>query len=222
MSSGIEVKICGVTNVADARFAAALGADFVGLVMAESRRRVEPRVAREVVLSLPLPTRPVLLFRDQPPALVVERVAETGVDLIQLHGDEDVDYVAALAGALPRVGIIRAWELRTADSGAALREHVRRLAASAVRLFRVILDAPKDAGPTADERFRELEGEWPEGFPPLWRAGGLTPENVAAALKDARYVGVDVARGVEAAPGRKDPEKLRRFIEAARGAPARR
>ncbi len=220
MERCVQVKICGITNVDDALAASEAGADFVGLILAESARAVSPSVARQVLDRLGEQTRGVLLYRDQPLAHVVDTAGRLGGHCIQLHGSEQPDFIGSLHAALPEVEIIRAWELRAVHSVEALLEHVTAASQCGVSLYRILVDAPK-RGPQPDaDVFRLVAEAWSDDLPGLWRAGGLTPETVAAALCEPRYVGVDVARGVELQPGRKDDELVRRFIRAAKSRPA--
>ena len=220
MEHCVQVKICGITNVDDAIAAAESGADFVGLILAESDRAVAPSVARQVLDRLGERTRGVLLFRDQPLAHVVDTAGRLGGRCIQLHGSESPDFIASLHAALPEVDIIRAWELRAAHSVDALLEHLAAVSQHGVSLYRIIVDVPKRGPRPDDDVFRLVAEVWSDELPGLWRAGGLTPETVAAALCQPRYVGVDVARGVESRPGRKDDDLVRRFIRAAKNRPA--
>jgi phosphoribosylanthranilate isomerase len=225
----MQVKICGITNISDALAAARLGADFIGLVLADSPRRLEPHLARKIAAQLPLTTQPVLLVRDLSEDAVEQRVRRTGVPCVQLHGYGDAAYVRRLAERLPDVRIIRAWELcatalqsgpQTADR-TELAAFVEQLGGPAAPLYAVILDAAKGAAPPASEVFAAAARAWRPDWPRLWRAGGLTPDTVKAALGEADYAGLDVARGVELRPGVKDAGLVRRFIEAAKRWPGR-
>ena len=212
----MQVKICGITSVADAVAASESGADFVGLILAESDRSVTLPVARQVLDRLGERTCGVLLFRDQPLPQVVDTAGRLAGRYVQLHGSEQPEFIASLHAALPEVEIIRAWELRAAQSVDALLAHVEAVSQLGVGLYRIIVDAPK-RGPQPDADVFRLAGEaWTDELPGLWRAGGLTPETVAGALYESGYVGVDVARGVESQPGRKDERLVRQFIRAAK------
>ncbi|MCG3126134.1 MAG: N-(5'-phosphoribosyl)anthranilate isomerase [Phycisphaerae bacterium] len=212
----MEIKICGITRPRDAALAAELGVDHIGMIFAPSARRIDLSAARAIVAGLPPTTRPVLVFRDAPVDEVVAAVDAVGVAHVQLHGDESVDALAALAAALPAVRIIKAWEVRSAESGAALRRYVDDLASRSVRLHRVILDLPKSGSAPPAGAFAQIARAWPASYPGLWRAGGLDDANVSEALREACYAGVDVARGVEHSAGVKDEGRLRRLVEAVR------
>ncbi len=201
----VTVKICGLTSPGDARAAVAAGAEFVGFVFdPASRRFVGPSPAwiRDVVGAAR-----VGVFRN----LGAEAVARTrevaGLDLVQLHGDEPPEMCAALGG---RARVIKA----VAVSGVVDWVRVARYAAVA----RVLFDTASGAGGGTGRQFDwgVLDGA-PEGLA-FWLAGGLDPENVAAAVERVRPAGVDVASGVEAAAGGKDAARMRAFVAAVRGA----
>jgi phosphoribosylanthranilate isomerase len=200
----VKVKICGVTRPEDALAAVRLGADALGFnFWPRSKRYLPPAEARAIVRSLPPFVTAVGLFVDATVDEVRRAVDASGVVLAQLHGDETPEL--CLAMPLP---VLKA--IRVADASA-----LAQLASYEVRGF--ILDAPSEgyggSGKVLDwslvaEVAREM---------PIVLAGGLTPENVAEAVRTVRPWAVDVASGVESAPGVKDEEKMRRFIEAAKG-----
>jgi len=205
--SRLLVKICGITSVDDARAAVDAGADAIGLnFYPRSLRYVPPAKAAEIVRSLP-PKRPlrVGVFVNAAPAEVAALDAALGLDVIQLHGDEDPEYVARIG---PKA--MKALRVTGPESLAALRRY---------KCQAFLLDGPASgayggAGRGFDWSLaRQAKGTWR-----LLIAGGLTPANVAAAVAAARPHGVDVASGVELAPGRKEPELMRAFVAAARAA----
>lgn len=212
----MQVKICGITSVEDGLAASEAGADFIGLIMAETPRRAAPNVAREILDRLPEQTKGALLFRDQPHDEIVACVRKLGANFVQLHGRESPEFMVELKTALPEVRFIRAWPLASQESVAALLDHIRCAARFGVDIYRVIVDQPKSGPPTGESIFKLAAGAWSDDLPGLWRAGGLTPQNVEEALREPRYVGADVARGVEVSPGRKDREAMREFIQAAK------
>jgi len=209
-----RVKICGVTRPQWGREAADAGADAVGLVFAESPRRVTPEQAADIVAALPPWVSPVGVFVDAAPDVLVRVAAETGLTTVQLHGDEPPD---ALLG-LGRLKVIKAFGL----GYAADVEAARRWKAEAERLGRVpdayLVDARVAGGPKGGSG---RPADWGlaarmigEGFRPLILAGGLGPENVAEAVAAVRPWGVDGSSGLETAPGLKSPERIRAFVEA--------
>jgi phosphoribosylanthranilate isomerase len=195
------LKICGLTNEADAVHAAAAGATALGVVFAPaSPRCVSPDRARDIVEAVPTGVPVVGVFVDTPLEEIVSVVAHTGIRIVQLHGDEPESYAAVLKVPLLRAaGVdarLDAWPTATllldAVAGTARGGTGRRVdwtrATAIARSRRTVL------------------------------AGGLTPDNVAEAIAIVQPFGVDVSSGVEAAPGRKDPDKVSRFLDNARKA----
>ena len=200
--SRVRVKICGITRLEDALLAASFGADALGFnLWPGSKRHVDPDAARAIVDRLPPFVTPVGVFVDQPPTTVLALAAQAGVQVVQLHGDESWEDVNGYP--IPAVKAVRL----------AGPESLRDLHRYRVRGF--LLDAPSPgfggSGTTCDWG---LARQVAERFPVVL-AGGLTPENVGEAIRAVRPWAVDVASGVESAPGVKDPDKLRRFIESA-------
>ena len=196
------VKICGITTPDDALLAAGLGADALGLnFVASSTRLITTRVAIDIVRRLPPEVLTVGVFRNERPDRVVKIANEVGLRVVQLHGSETPDEVAWIAERVPNV--IRALP-------AANLAHYDLDACGPARLM---IDAPE---PGRGEVFdwERLAADPPERQFIL--AGGLRPDNVVGAIELLRPWGVDVASGVEARPGIKDPVKMQRFIAAAR------
>jgi phosphoribosylanthranilate isomerase len=197
------VKICGTTSEEDALLAVAMGADALGFIFAPSPRQIHPSKVGDIVKRLPPEILTVGVFRDEHPERVVEIVNQAGLKAAQLHGQESP---AQSQWVRERVRTtIKAFPAGSRAVGRA-REYGADL---------VMLDAPNPgSGQVFDWRLVD-------GVPPgskLLLAGGLTPENVAEAIAQARPWGVDVVTGVEAEPGRKDPRKLRAFVAAAKSA----
>ena len=199
----MKVKICGITNEADALLAAGLGANAVGFVFAPSPRQVSPRVVQQIVDRLPREVLTVGVFRDEAPARVVEIVNRIGLGAAQLHGHESTEQSRWVAARVPLT--IRAFPAghpgigRIDDYGASL----------------VMIDA---ASPGSGEVFDWRLAEGVVDPARLFVSGGLDADNVGDAIAHLRPFGVDVSSGVEAEPGRKDPHKLRAFVVAARQA----
>lgn len=194
------VKICGVTNEEDALLAVAMGADAVGFVLAPSTRQVAIGAARDIARRLPPEVITVGVFRDALPQRVVDVVYQAGLRAAQLHGHESPEDVAFVAAKVPLV--IKAF---AAGSGAIAD-------AGDYRADAILVDAPAPGpGRVFDWRLAE---RIPTGTRMIL-GGGLDPDNVAEAIGRIRPWGVDVATGVESA-GRKDPRKVRAFIQAAR------
>lgn len=203
------VKVCGITSVEDGVAAAEAGADAVGFVFwPRSPRRVDPATARRIGEALPPSVVRVGVFVDAP-AEEIARVAEdAGLDVVQLHGMESPEDLAAL----PR----RAWKALRVGPGFAPAEVARYAQrAAAILLDTRVEGAPGGTGRTFEWRLAR-EARERAGF--LILAGGLTAENVAQAIAAAAPDGVDVSSGVESSPGRKDAARLRAFLDAARRA----
>lgn len=197
------VKICGVTSEEDALLAVAMGADAVGFVFAPSPRLISPTVAGDIAKRLPREILTVGVFRDDAPQRVVEIVNGMGLKAAQLHGRETAEQVQWVRERIPFV-------IKSFVAGDKALSMARTLGADVL-----LIDAPSPgSGQVYDWK---LAAEAPDGCKVLL-AGGLTPENVAEAIAQAQPWGVDVSTGVESAPGRKDPRKLRAFIAAAKDA----
>lgn len=196
------VKICGVTNEDDALLAVAMGADAVGFVFAPSPRQIAPQKVRDIVRLLPPDIMTVGVFRDDHPSRVVDMVRASGVRAAQLHGHETPGDVTAV---LKHVRIvIKSVVAGTVDATRAHHFGTRM----------ILVDAPAPgSGRVFDWR---LAAEVPDGLD-IILAGGLTPENVAAGIRQVHPWGVDVSSGVERSAGRKDPLLVKRFIENAKG-----
>ncbi len=198
------VKICGITTAPDALQALGAGADAVGLILTESPRRIDPSTAAEIVNALPPDALSVAVFRRETPERIIEAVRATGVRGAQVHGASPAE-LRALRSALPFLV-----EAVPGGDGAA-----GRLDESEADLVLVDSAAP---GSGRGFDWSVLEGASRRR---LVLAGGLTPENVGRAVGSVRPFGVDVASGVEAAPGRKDHHRVRLFIARAHEAAAR-
>jgi len=200
MADRVRVKICGITTVADALAAVAAGADAVGLnFYPGSVRYVPPETAAAIAAQVPAGVCTVGVFvnaaRDE-----VERIAAlVGLRALQFHGDEEPQACAGWSRTTIKA-------LRVRDRGAAA-------VAQGYAVDFVLADAyvEGELGGTGQAVAFELL----EGFDRrrLILAGGLTPDTVGAAVRAVRPFAVDVASGVESAPGQKDPEKMRRFID---------
>lgn len=203
------IKICGITTARDAEVAADAGADAVGVNFWSGSKRFvgDERAARAVIAAVPRGVLKVGVFVNAAPAEVAATALRFGLDRIQLHGDEPP---GAFAGVVERARLVRAVRVRDEASFA---EEARWDAA--VFLYDAFVEGYGGRGTI---------GPWPliaaRARRPFWLAGGLRPDNVAAAIRASRPDGVDVASGVETAPGRKDPALVHAFVAAARAAAA--
>jgi phosphoribosylanthranilate isomerase len=224
-----SIKICGITNTNDALVAAEADADAVGLNFYEkSPRHVSVSQAREIVWSLGSRMRiRAGVFVNRSADSIQEIVTQVGLSAIQLHGDESPELVAQIAGTkcppdfCQPARIIRARRMGT-QGVAEITSDLDACCAAGIRLDAVLLDAATPGryggtGTTVSWSGLADHRRWLQNVP-LILAGGLTPENVAEAIRIVRPHGVDVASGVESSPGKKDHAKVRDFVVAAREA----
>jgi len=209
-----KVKICGLKTEAALEAALAGGADFVGLVFfPPSPRNVTPAVAKALAVRARGRAKIVALMVDPDDALVTEVVASVAPDLIQLHGYETPTRVAEVR-ARWGISVMKAVPVETAEDAHAARQFSP---AADLILFdaRAPADSARPGGNGAPFDWRTLLGVT-EGIP-FVLSGGLTPDNVAEAIRLTGATTVDVSSGVESSPGEKDPELIRRFLRAAKG-----
>jgi phosphoribosylanthranilate isomerase len=223
-ASSMWIKICGNTNLDDAQVAASLGADAVGFVFAPSERQVTAAQVAQITPHLPERVERVGVF----PALGAEEIVaaadEAGLNTVQLHGGVNLELVQRLHERLDgRVRLIQTvhWEVGGDGAGKNLASQLREISADGI-VDRVLVDskvasAMGGTGVRFDwEAAREVLSQAGGGVK-LIVAGGLRAENVGEALRTLKPWGVDVASGVEEAPGRKSREKMMEFIRVARG-----
>lgn len=209
--SRVRVKICGLTNQRDAEESIALGADALGFnTWPGSKRYLDLAQARHWVRRLPPFVGKVALLVNAP-LEEARRVGELpGIDVLQLHGDEDAAYCAQLAAW--EIPFIKALRIRATEDVADLE----RFATD-----HLLVDAHVEGlfGGTGVRVDLALAALIQERYPQfaLLLAGGLRPENVADAVRQVRPYAVDVSSGVESSPGVKDFDRVRAFIEAAHG-----
>lgn len=218
MSYHVRVKICGVTTELDARQAALLGADAIGLnFYKNSPRYIGPSAAQVVLRELPPLVSAAGIFVDAPMRLVFELLAVLPrISTIQWHGKE-----RELSDCFP-YHLIAAFPVRDKTSLLAIQRYLDACRGVGRMPSALLLDghAPGQHGGTGQTAPWRLLESFRPGVP-IILAGGLTADNVAEAIRLVRPYGVDVASGVESAPGRKDAEKMRRFLATAREAAAR-
>jgi phosphoribosylanthranilate isomerase len=198
-----RVKICGLTNPADARAAAAAGADFLGFVFAPSPRRIAPEQAAEFWEDLPRGVPKVAVFRDQTLEEVERVISLVRPDYLQFHGLERPGFCRIFGKP-----VIRALPARVPADLAIASAFVE-----AAEIF--LVDLPKGEGGALAAEVARAAVLLPR---PTLLAGGLHPGNVRAFVEEFQPFGVDVARGVESAPGVKDHGLLREFIRAVKTA----
>lgn len=205
MTMRTRVKVCGLTRVEDAALAVSLGADALGFILwPSSPRATTPEAVRAITRELPaLPVR-VGVFVNASPTEVARAVEIAGLDVAQLHGDERVEDYRDLA---PRV--IKSVHLTSDESVAA----AEALPSAVVPLVDAV-DVVRRGG-TGEKADWTLAARL-AAKRPILLAGGLTPENVAAAVRGVRPWGVDVSSGIEDRPGIKNADRMRAFFRSVR------
>jgi phosphoribosylanthranilate isomerase len=203
----VKVKICGITSVGDAEAAVEAGADAVGLMFCPgSPRRISLETAQAIERSLPPFIIRAGVFADPAPEDVFSAMRQCALNLLQFHGHETPEFCGQFG-----VMTMKAFRIRDAQS---------LLEIPGYRTDAFLLDsyAPGMAGGSGETFNWELAVEAGKFGKPIFLAGGLTPRNVADAVRMVRPFGVDVSSGVEQSPGKKDPEKMRAFVAAVRSA----
>ena len=200
----MRVKICGITNLQDALLATSLGANALGFIFyPKSPRAVTPDAARQIIAQLPPLVLTVGVFVNEDAPLVLEVAEMVRLDWLQLHGEEPPEYCRYL-----NRNVLKAIRVRDRESLAQLQPYQ-----GLVRAFLLDTYTSGQHGGTGQSFDWTLARE-AQAYGPVVLAGGLRPDNVAAAIKAASPAAVDVASGVEAAPGKKDLQKLRDFFHA--------
>ena len=205
MSAPVRVKVCGITNLDDALAAVDAGAAALGFnFYSRSPRHIAPQSAADIIVKLPALVRTVGVFVNETRERITAIAKDVGLNTLQFHGDEDADSC-------------RGW---TQEVIKAIRVHDRQAAleAQTYAVDFILADAYVEGefGGTGQRIATELLADFDRSR--LILAGGLTPDNVAQAVQAVRPFGVDVASGVESAPGKKDWNLLRRFITHAHAA----
>jgi len=201
----VKVKICGITSVADGVAAAEAGADMIGLMFYErSPRHISLATAAEISRAVSPFIVKVGVFVNPTEEAVFRAIGECGVTLLQFHGEEAPEFCTQFG-----VMSMKAFRVRDAASLAALPNY---------QTDAYLLDAysPDAHGGTGAKFNWDLAIDAKQLGKPVFLAGGLTPENVGEAVRRVQPFGVDVSSGVESAPGKKDPAKVRGFVAAAK------
>jgi len=203
-----KVKICGITNLKDARQAIKEGADFLGFNFYEgSSRYISPVKAQKIVVALPERVAVVGVFVNEDERTMLEIARAVGLDYLQLHGDETHETVARLKRLQPALKIIKAIRVQKSFRASHLAGYKKADA--------LLLDG-------FDSRLRGGTGktfDWSvakraKRYGSVLLAGGIRPENAAEAIRAAQPYAIDVCSGVESAPGKKDHAKVRELMRA--------
>ena len=203
----VTVKICGITSQADARAAAAAEADAIGLMFyKESPRHVTIEQAKEICEVLPAHIMRVGVFVNTDEALINRALSECLLNILQFHGDETPEDCAQYP-----VMTLKAFRVQGSETLEQMKDY---------STAGFLLDAyTKEARGGTGEKFNwDLAVQAQQLRKPVFLAGGLTPDNVAEAVRKVEPFGVDVSSGVESEPGKKDPEKMVAFVKAAKSA----
>ena len=187
-----RVKICGITNLADAQAAVAAGADVIGFILHEnSPRFVSVEKVAEISKQLPPFVLRAGVFVNPEEALVTRAIGEGGLNLLQFHGDETPEFCT-------QFGLMSVKALRVRDA-----ESLNELAKFQTDAYLLDAYSKNGLGGTGETFNWDLAVEAQKFGKPIFLAGGLTPENVAPAVRKVRPFAVDVSSGVESAPGKK-------------------
>ena len=210
--SKVKVKICGITNWTDARHAVESGGQFLGFnFYRPSPRYIRPALARRIIRRLPERIAVVGVFVNESEETMLAIARRVGLDYLQLHGDEPPEQVARLKR---KIRVIKAIRVRDSFRPRQLDSFGRASA--------ILLDGfdPRHHGGTG-KTFNWSLARGSNGSRRIFLAGGLTPENVAEAIRVARPYAVDVCSGIEARPGRKDPARIVALMWAVKAAEAK-
>jgi len=212
----VKVKICGLTNLADAQVAVDAGADYLGFIFyPKSPRYVTPAKVAEILEALDLSShvQSVSVFVNSPLESVDAVLRQTGLKLAQLHGDEPAEFLAHFSGRGFKA--VRPIDMDSAQQASVFIGYPRPPAPN------LLLDAyhPSTYGGTGQQADWSMAASMAQSTPRLLLSGGLNAANVQLAIATVSPWGVDVASGVESSPGHKDHEQVRAFISNAQRAP---
>jgi phosphoribosylanthranilate isomerase len=200
----MKVKICGITREEDALSAVEAGADALGFIFAEgSPRTIAVAAARHIIAQLPPLVTPVGVFVDAPRSKILQTIHHTGIQVVQLHGNEkprDLEDIPVPVIKAFRIG--RGFDIRTLGT----------YSAGAYLLDTFLPGIPGGTGKTFDWEIAVKA----KAFGPVILSGGITPANVAEATRRVRPYAIDVSSGVESSRGIKDPEKIRHLFNVVR------
>ena len=218
----VRIKICGITNEKDALWAASAGVDFIGLnFYKNSPRKISLKMAKKITSALPEFVKPVGVFVDQEIETVLGTAKKAVLSAVQLHGNETPEYCSelkqAISASIPsnllwegKPQIIKAFRIDGGFTATMLSDYRD---ADFFLLDTFVEDLQGGTGHTFDW---DLAIEIKNLGKPVFLSGGLTPENVAAAIKKVQPFAVDVCSGIERTPTRKDYDKMMAFIKTAK------
>lgn len=200
----MKIKICGITNLEDALHAVECGADALGFnFYKRSPRYLSPEAADEIIAELPATVVKIGVFVNSSRDEINDIARQANLDAVQLHGDETPEFVARIKS--DGIAVVKA--IHASDPSAALEYDVEEF----------LLDTPSTSYGGSGEAFDwAIAAKFKEVVPDFYLAGGLTPDNVADAIRAVHPTAVDVCSGVEVYKGKKDPEKVAKFIKVVR------
>jgi len=198
----IRVKICGITNTGDALIAAKYGADAIGLIFAESKRKVSIDTAREIISSIPPFVITVAVLMDNSYNFIEKLLKKVPVDILQFHGEETPELCESF-----NKRYIKRLKITNETSPEDIKEFAKKYNSASM----ILLDPGTGSGIKFKwEMLKNIEGDY-------IIAGGLNPENVVELLKIYKPYAVDVSSGVESKPGKKDEKLVKNFIQNVKG-----
>jgi len=199
-----KIKICGMTNVSNALFAAELGADMIGFIFVPSSPRyVTPAQAAEIVCQLPENVTPVGVFANESETRIRSIMQRTGIRMLQLHGNESPEECARYSG-----DVIKAFHVKVGFDPSVLKQYP-------TSLFLLDTFSSQALGGTGKTFNWDIAVE-AKKYGNIMLAGGLNPENISEAITRVHPYGVDINSGVESSPGKKDHAKLKALFEQIR------
>lgn len=202
-----KIKICGITNIEDARWVANLGADYLGLVFAkESKRKISLDKAEEIAETVPSYIKKVGLFVNEDPKIVNKALVACGLEVLQFHGEETPDYCHQFN---EKAEIIKAFRIKDEES-------LSRIPQYDVKFYLLDAFSEGEFGGTGQTFNWDLALKAKEFGRPIFLAGGLNPDNVTEAIKKVQPYAVDVSSGVESSPRRKNIELMQDIIQKVR------
>ena len=204
-----KIKICGITNVEDATWAANLGADYLGMVFfKESKRKISLEKAKEIIETLPPYIEKVGLFVNEEPEIVEKALKLCQLNVLQFQGEELPEYCNQFKD---RAKIIKSFRMKD-------EEVLKRIPEYDVDFYHLDAFVEGLHGGTGATFNWDLALKVKELGRPIFLAGGLNPENITEAIKKVQPYAVDVASGVESSPRRKSVELMQQFVQKVRKA----